>query len=103
MDTVRLLGMDSTQLIIANTTFAQINTMSADMKYDPADGILGLGQQALGFGNIPSPLTNAINQNLLKEPIFTVWLDSEGTNFTNKRGGFVHLWRSRHYKLWTSD
>ena len=41
---------------------------------DVVDGILGLGFEDLSVTKVKPPLINAVNQRLLNEPLFTVWL-----------------------------
>ncbi|VDM55180.1 unnamed protein product [Angiostrongylus costaricensis] len=53
---------------------------------DPADGILGLAFTALSVCNVVPPLMNAINQNLLDKPLFTVWMQPRRANATTLRG-----------------
>ncbi|VDN22939.1 unnamed protein product [Gongylonema pulchrum] len=45
------------------------------VRLDPADGILGLGFTSLAINHVSPPLINAIQQKLLQEPIFTVWME----------------------------
>jgi hypothetical protein len=53
----------------------------------PVDGILGLAFQTLAADGVMPPLVNAIQQNALDEPIFSVWLDTEGFNQNTTGGG----------------
>ena len=41
----------------------------------PYDGILGLGFKPIN-SNVQPPIIKAIEQNLLNQPIFTVWLSA---------------------------
>ncbi|EYC24205.1 hypothetical protein Y032_0014g2378 [Ancylostoma ceylanicum] len=45
---------------------------------DPTDGILGLAFTSLAVDRVVPPLINAINQNLLDQPLFTVWMEHRG-------------------------
>ncbi|KAI1709455.1 eukaryotic aspartyl protease domain-containing protein [Ditylenchus destructor] len=86
-DTIRFGAAGDTQLVVPNVTFGQATTLSKDMNGDAADGILGLAFRTIAVNNVEPPLIAAIRQGLLDKPLFTVYLDTEGVNFTNARGG----------------
>jgi hypothetical protein len=48
-----------------------------------------LGFQSIAADGVVPPLQNAISQDLLDQPIFTVFLDTEGATNINKSGGGV--------------
>ncbi|VDK24328.1 unnamed protein product [Anisakis simplex] len=73
-DVVRFGGKGSHQLVVPNTVFGQALAVSETFKAFEMDGILGLGFQSIAVGNVLPPLNNAWNQDLLDQPIFTVWL-----------------------------
>jgi hypothetical protein len=76
-DTV-LLG-DDNALKIPKTTFAQVNIMNGDMQNEvDFDGIMGLAFTSLAEDGVTPPVINAINQNLLDQPIFTIYLQEKG-------------------------
>uniref|UniRef100_A0A0K0D056 Peptidase A1 domain-containing protein n=1 Tax=Angiostrongylus cantonensis TaxID=6313 RepID=A0A0K0D056_ANGCA len=81
-DIMKFGGLDEEQLAVPNTTFGLANHVSSDLEEDAADGILGLAFTALATDNAVPPLINAINQNLLDKPLFTVWLQSRRSNIT---------------------
>ncbi|KXS21282.1 acid protease [Gonapodya prolifera JEL478] len=61
-----------------------------------ADGLFGLAFDMLAEGNVPSPLTHMINENLIAEPVFSFYLNTtEITNVTsvriNHQGGIFTL------------
>jgi hypothetical protein len=88
-DTVRMGETGTNQLVIVNQTFGQ-STELADIFYQsPFDGILGLAFQSIASDDVVPPLQNAISQGLLDQPIFTVFLDTEGGTNTNDSGGGV--------------
>ncbi|VDK29017.1 unnamed protein product [Anisakis simplex] len=58
---------------VKNQTFGQATEVDGFMKY-PADGILGLAFTDLADHHVVPPVINAIQQNLLDKPIFTVWM-----------------------------
>lgn len=64
----------SAQLVIQQQTFG-LATFMIGFLDDPADGILGLGFTSLAVDYVPPPLVTAIQENLLPEPIFTVWME----------------------------
>ncbi|KAI1709190.1 eukaryotic aspartyl protease domain-containing protein [Ditylenchus destructor] len=86
-DTVRFGAAGDTQLVVPNVTFGQATSISTDMNGDAADGILGLAFRSNSENGVEPPLIAAIRQGLLDKPLFTVYLDTEGVNFTNARGG----------------
>uniref|UniRef100_A0A915CQ25 Peptidase A1 domain-containing protein n=1 Tax=Ditylenchus dipsaci TaxID=166011 RepID=A0A915CQ25_9BILA len=86
-DTVRLGGNDANQLTIQNQTFAQVNTMSKAFRNSPIDGILGLAFTSISVDGVVPPLINAINQGLLDQPIFNVYLATKGTKAKGTFGG----------------
>ncbi|CAJ0930375.1 unnamed protein product, partial [Mesorhabditis belari] len=74
VDTVRIEAPSENQLVIPTTIFAQANFISPFYAGDPVDGVLGLAFTSLAIDQVTPPLINAINQGLLDEPIFTVFL-----------------------------
>ncbi|EFO87979.1 hypothetical protein CRE_05507 [Caenorhabditis remanei] len=85
-DTVAFGAATEQQLPVPKTTFGIATQISADFKNDAADGILGLAFTSLAVDHVVPPLINAINQGLLDQPLFTVWLEHMGTA-TNVGGG----------------
>ncbi|KAK6757029.1 hypothetical protein RB195_015079 [Necator americanus] len=77
-DTVRFGGPTEKQLVVPRTTFGLATHISSDFKNDPTDGILGLAFTSLAVDRVVPPLINAINQNLLDQPLFTVWMEHRG-------------------------
>uniref|UniRef100_A0A0N5A6H8 Peptidase A1 domain-containing protein n=1 Tax=Parastrongyloides trichosuri TaxID=131310 RepID=A0A0N5A6H8_PARTI len=80
-DTVRFVG-DYGTLDVPRTTFGQATTISNDFTNSPADGILGLAFKSIAVDGITPPIINAINQNLLDQAIFTVYLQHKGLEST---------------------
>jgi len=56
----------------------------------PMDGICGLGFQSLAVDRVIPPVYNMIQQNLLQNPWFTVWMTADG-NVEDKAGGQITL------------
>ncbi|KHN88413.1 Aspartic protease 6 [Toxocara canis] len=76
-DTITLGGVGEPQLHIPKQVFGQAIAMN-NFQNDGLDGILGLGFTFLANRFIVPPVINAMSQNLLDEPIFTVWLQRQG-------------------------
>ncbi|CAI5452487.1 unnamed protein product [Caenorhabditis angaria] len=77
-DTVKFGATGGSQLAVPKTTFGVASHISSDFKNDATDGILGLAFTSLAVDGVVPPLINAINQGLLDQPIFTVWLEHRG-------------------------
>ncbi|CAD6193370.1 unnamed protein product [Caenorhabditis auriculariae] len=75
------------QLAVPKTTFGLATHISSDFTQDATDGILGLAFTSLAVDGVVPPLINAINQGLLDQPLFTVWLEHRGS--LNNVGGGV--------------
>lgn len=86
-DTLGFGDVGTDQLIVPKTTFGQAGTVSEDFKDDGIEGILGMAFTAISEDDVIPPLINAYNQGLMDKPYFTVFLDSEGVNAVNQRGG----------------
>jgi hypothetical protein len=85
-DTVRFGDAGGDQLVVPKTTFGQATSIASFFAQDPIDGILGLAFQTLAVDNVKPPLVEAIDQGLLDQPLFTVYLQEKG-NVDNVRGG----------------
>jgi len=77
-DTMAFLGTGGSSLKVPKTTFGMATVMSEEFAQDPSDGILGLAFTSLAVDGVVPPLINAINQKLLDQPLFTVWLEHRG-------------------------
>ncbi|EGT57061.1 CBN-ASP-6 protein [Caenorhabditis brenneri] len=86
-DTVRFGAKGEQQLSVPSTTFGIASKISADFKNDATDGILGLAFTSLAVDGVVPPLINAMNQGLLDQNLFTVWLEHRGA--LNNVGGGV--------------
>ncbi|CCD64751.1 Aspartic protease 6 [Caenorhabditis elegans] len=86
-DTVRFGAKGDSQLSVPTTTFGIASKISADFKNDATDGILGLAFTSLAVDGVVPPLINAINQGILDQPLFSVWLEHRGA--ANNVGGGV--------------
>jgi len=70
--------------------FGAATTLAAFFAGQPLDGICGLGFQALAVDRVIPPVYNMIQQNLLDNPWFTVWMTADG-NVQGKNGGQITL------------
>jgi len=89
VDTVTFIG-NGQNLVVPTTTFGQATKIDTDLQQDVADGILGLAFQTLAVDNVVPPLVNAINQNLLDNPYFTVYLQEKGAADNVPGGVFTY-------------
>uniref|UniRef100_A0A0N4VPE2 Peptidase A1 domain-containing protein n=1 Tax=Enterobius vermicularis TaxID=51028 RepID=A0A0N4VPE2_ENTVE len=78
IDSITIGGINEEQLAISKQAFGQATSMSG-FEQDVVDGILGLGFEDLSVTKVKPPLINAVNQRLLNEPLFTVWLARRDT------------------------
>ncbi|KAH8413162.1 hypothetical protein KR009_008490 [Drosophila setifemur] len=78
-DTVIIAG-----LAIENQVFSEI-TDEPDSTFlnSPFDGILGLGYSNIAIGGVIPPFYNLLNQNLIKDPVFSIYLNRNGSNAIN--------------------
>ncbi|EGT60473.1 hypothetical protein CAEBREN_01048 [Caenorhabditis brenneri] len=86
-DTVKLGATGEAQLAIPTTTFGIADKISSNFKTNPTDGVFGLAFTTLAVDGVTPPLINAIKQNLLDQPLFTVFLEHRGA--LNNVGGGV--------------
>lgn len=63
-------------ICIDNQSFGEANILASFFKDQPFDGICGLGFQALAADKVLPPVQNMIQQNMLDNPWFTVWMTS---------------------------
>jgi len=64
------------QLVIPNTTFAQVYDFDSSFLTTPLDGILGLAWQNISINGVLPPFLNAVNQSLVPQPLFTVYMET---------------------------
>uniref|UniRef100_A0A3Q0R5G7 pepsin A n=1 Tax=Amphilophus citrinellus TaxID=61819 RepID=A0A3Q0R5G7_AMPCI len=72
-DTVMVGGIS-----VANQVFGLSETEASFMAYMQADGILGLAFQSIASDNVVPVFNNMINQGLVSEPLFSVYLSGDG-------------------------
>ncbi|TKR61117.1 hypothetical protein L596_028270 [Steinernema carpocapsae] len=93
VDTMRFGDTGTDQLVVSKQVFGQAQYIDPSIESEPIDGILGLAFQSLATDDVVPPLVNAINQHLLDQPLFTVWMESKGQDNNVKGGLFTHRLR----------
>ncbi|GMR57383.1 hypothetical protein PMAYCL1PPCAC_27578, partial [Pristionchus mayeri] len=79
------LGQDTVKVNLT-CTFGQATSIAAFFKNEVIDGILGLAFQSKAVDNVKPPFIEAVDQKLVQQPLFTVWLEHEGAK-ENVAGG----------------
>jgi len=78
VDTVKIADSNgNSPLVIPNTGFAQAYNVDRRTIAAPMAGILGLGFQSASTNYVVPPIINAVQQGLLPQPIFSVYLETE--------------------------
>jgi len=86
-DTVKLGDAGGNQLVIPNVIFGQVNEIDTFFEQaEELDGVLGLGFAPLAVDGAIPLLDQAINEGLLDQPIFTVYITENGV-VDNAPGG----------------
>nr|CDJ96187.1 Propeptide and Peptidase A1 domain containing protein [Haemonchus contortus] len=85
-DTVRFGGIGTNQLAVPNTVFGQATSLAAFFADQPIDGILGLAFTTIAVDGVTPVFINAVEQGLVDQPIFTVFLEHVGAQ-DNVYGG----------------
>uniref|UniRef100_A0A1I7UM60 Peptidase A1 domain-containing protein n=1 Tax=Caenorhabditis tropicalis TaxID=1561998 RepID=A0A1I7UM60_9PELO len=79
-----------TTLCIKSQIFGQASSIAPFFANQEIDGILGLGFTDLAVNKAPPPFVNAVEQGLVDEPIFTVYLEHHGKNRAASGGYFTY-------------
>lgn len=75
-DTLGLGGIS-----VSGQSFAEVTFESGeDLEHEKFDGILGLGFKELSVGGVTPVFDQMIEQDLVGEPVFSVYLNREGTS-----------------------
>ncbi|XP_017089808.3 lysosomal aspartic protease [Drosophila bipectinata] len=75
-DTVTIAGLP-----IKNQIFAEITDEPENPFLNaPYDGLLGLAYSQISIGGVTPPLYNLIEQGLIKKPVFSIYLNRNGTS-----------------------
>jgi len=78
LDSVKIVDASgSAQLVIPNTGFAQAYDVDPNTLASPMSGIFGLGMQSCSTNNILPPFMNAVQQGLVPQSIFSIYLETE--------------------------
>jgi hypothetical protein len=78
VDTVKIADSNGgSPLAIPNTGFAQAINVDSRTLAAPMAGILGLGFQCSSTNVIPPPFLNAVQQGLVPQSIFSIYLETE--------------------------
>jgi len=77
-------------ICVSNQGFGQATSLASFFADQPFDGICGLGFQTLAVDRVLPPVQNMIQQNMLSNPWFTVWMTSEG-DAQGTAGGMLTL------------
>uniref|UniRef100_A0A0N5AFT3 Peptidase A1 domain-containing protein n=1 Tax=Syphacia muris TaxID=451379 RepID=A0A0N5AFT3_9BILA len=86
------LGSDTVcltpSLCVPNQKFGQVIKIGGGFETQPIDGIMGLAFTTLAYNHIPPPVINAINQGLLEQPLFTLYMAHSGPT-VQQSGGMI--------------
>lgn len=82
-DTVEIAGLS-----IKGQTFAEITSLPADV-FSRAnfDGIFGLGFKEIAMGGVVPPFYNLVEQNLISQPTFSLYLNRNNTGVVQSTTG----------------
>lgn len=82
-DTVEIAGLS-----IKGQTFAEITSLPIDV-FSRAnfDGIFGLGFQEIAMGGVVPPFYNLVEQNLISQPTFSLYLNRNNTGVVQSNTG----------------
>lgn len=86
-DTVELAGLS-----IKSQTFAEITTLPTEVfNRTGFDGIFGLGFQEISMDNVVPPFYNLVEQNLISQPTFSLYLNRNNTGIVEPNNGGILL------------
>jgi hypothetical protein len=75
--------------LCVNNGFGVATNLASFFADQPLDGILGLGFQQLAVNRVKPPVQTMIDQHLLNNPWFTVWMTM--THAENETGGLITM------------
>uniref|UniRef100_A0AC35U1P7 Peptidase A1 domain-containing protein n=1 Tax=Rhabditophanes sp. KR3021 TaxID=114890 RepID=A0AC35U1P7_9BILA len=78
------------QFCIPDQTFGQATSLAKFFNEQPIDGILGLGFKSISVNHVTPPLVKAVEEHLIDEPIFTVYMGHFGLKDEMKGGMFTY-------------
>uniref|UniRef100_A0A914Y9R4 Peptidase A1 domain-containing protein n=1 Tax=Panagrolaimus superbus TaxID=310955 RepID=A0A914Y9R4_9BILA len=78
------------KLCIPDQTFGQATHLAPFFANVPVDGILGLAFPAVSVGKVTPPFIKAVEEKLIDEPIFTVFMAHAGATVKRTGGWFTY-------------
>ncbi|XP_026471808.1 lysosomal aspartic protease-like [Ctenocephalides felis] len=86
---------------VKNQTFGEVTCLPWHYLFSKADGVLGLAFSSLSIGNIMPIFYNMVYQQLIKKPIFSIYMNRDPT--TNHAGSImIGASNPKHYNgSWT--
>uniref|UniRef100_A0A914Q019 Peptidase A1 domain-containing protein n=2 Tax=Panagrolaimus davidi TaxID=227884 RepID=A0A914Q019_9BILA len=78
------------ELCIPDQTFGQATHLAPFFANVPVDGILGLAFPAVSVGKVTPPFIKAVEEKLIDEPIFTVFMAHAGATVKRTGGWFTY-------------
>uniref|UniRef100_A0A1I7YTA7 Peptidase A1 domain-containing protein n=1 Tax=Steinernema glaseri TaxID=37863 RepID=A0A1I7YTA7_9BILA len=79
-----------TSLCIPDQTFGQATSLAPFFADQPIDGILGLGFTGIAVGKVTPPFIKAVEEKLVEEPVFTVYMARSGLRHVEQGGWFTY-------------
>ncbi|PIO73398.1 eukaryotic aspartyl protease [Teladorsagia circumcincta] len=89
-DTVRFGSPGTDQLVVPRCTFGQATKLAPFFAGQPIDGILGLAFKSIAVDGVTPPFIEAIQQGLVDEPVFTVFMKHVGDQVNVDGGVFTY-------------
>ncbi|KAK6023422.1 eukaryotic aspartyl protease [Ostertagia ostertagi] len=89
-DTVRFGSPGTDQLVVPRCTFGQATKLAPFFAGQPIDGILGLAFKSIAVDGVTPPFIEAIQQGLVDQPVFTVFMKRVGDQVNVDGGVFTY-------------
>ncbi|KAH7710253.1 Protein ASP-2 b [Aphelenchoides avenae] len=89
VDTVRLGGNAVGSLTISNVNFGQATCLDTTMAEAKISGILGLSAGRATIGDKKTVFDYLVEQKLIDQPVFTVWLEKKGSGTHEQAGVYT--------------
>ncbi|VDL72347.1 unnamed protein product [Nippostrongylus brasiliensis] len=90
MDVVRFGSPGTNQLVVPNTVFGQATYLDSLFELQASDGVLGLAFTSIAMKGVTPPFINAVNQGLVDQPIFTVFMKHVGDRINVDGGVYTY-------------
>uniref|UniRef100_A0A7E4V923 Peptidase A1 domain-containing protein n=1 Tax=Panagrellus redivivus TaxID=6233 RepID=A0A7E4V923_PANRE len=78
------------ELCIPDQIFGQATSLAPFFADQPIDGILGLAFPKIAVGKVTPPFIKAVEENLVEQPIFTVFMSHAGASGERSGGWFTY-------------